>query len=132
MPARCTRPARLDILCLYTISGEKRVCYSGKIAYDGELTNALFRWGWIAYPAAVIVLVCSFVGYTVLQSSHTHLWKASILPAVFHSLPDIDQTEMPDLAFPVGMRRRAEALRAELKTVNDPGAEKARWAWRTR
>ena len=79
----------------------------------------------------VIALVFSFVGYTVLQSSRTHLWKASILPAIFHSLPDIDPSEMPALAFPVGMRRRAEGLRAELKTVNDPGAEKSRWVWRT-
>lgn len=91
-----------------------------------------FRWAWIAYPAAVIALVFGFVGYTVLQSRRTHLWKASILPAVFHSLPDINPAEMPDLAAPVEMRRRAEDLPAELKVVNDPGAGKARWAWRTR
>ena len=79
----------------------------------------------------VIALVFSFVAYTVLQSSRTHLWKASILPAIFHSLPHIDPSEMPALAVPVGMRRRAEALRAELKSVDDPGAGKSRWAWRT-
>lgn len=57
----------------------------------------------------------------MLQSRRTHLWKASILPAVFHSLPAIDPDEMPVLAFPAGMRRRAEALPAELKVMNDLG-----------
>lgn len=67
----------------------------------------------------------------MLQSRRTHLWKASILPAVFHSLPDADPTELPLLAFPAVMRKRAEALPAELEILNDVGAEKARWAWRT-
>ena len=71
------------------------------------------------------------MGYTVLQSRRTHLWKASILPAVFHSLPDVDPADMPLLAFPAAMRRRAESLPVELEVVNDAGAEKARWAWRT-
>lgn len=59
-----------------------------------------------------------------MQSRRTHLRKASILRAVFHSLPDVDSTGMAALAFSAGMRRRAEALRAELKSVNDPGGLK--------
>jgi hypothetical protein len=38
---------------------------------------------------------------------------------------------MPLLAFPVTMRRCAEHLPAELEILDDPGAEKVRWAWRT-
>jgi hypothetical protein len=53
------------------------------------------------------------------------------MPAVFHSLSDVDPDELSVLAFPAGMRRRAEALPAELEVVNDTGAGKARWAWRT-
>jgi hypothetical protein len=54
-----------------------------------------------------------------------------MLPALFHSIREIDQTELPQLAFPAAMRRRAEELLAELQEMNDAGGEAARWQWKT-
>jgi hypothetical protein len=54
-----------------------------------------------------------------------------MLPALFHSVREIDQTELPYLAFPAAMRRRAEELLAELQEMNDAGGEAARWQWKT-
>jgi hypothetical protein len=54
-----------------------------------------------------------------------------MLPALFHSIRGLDETELPHLAFPAAMRRRAEELLAELQEINDAGGEAGRWQWKT-
>jgi hypothetical protein len=44
-----------------------------------------------------------------------------MLPALFHSIRELDQTELPLLAFPA----------AELQEMNDAGGEAAHWQWKT-
>lgn len=66
------------------------------------------RWGWLAYPAGLIVLTMAFLVFTMVESSlstsRKHnateasenpstlrppaIWKSSILPYMFHGLED--------------------------------------------
>jgi hypothetical protein len=94
-------------------------------------TDTSYRWAWISYPSAVALFVCCFVGVTLRRSRNTQPWKTSILPALFHSIREPNQTELPHLAFPAAIRRRAEELLAELQEINDAGGEAARWQWKT-
>jgi hypothetical protein len=94
-------------------------------------TDSATRWAWISYPAAGVLCVCCFVGITIWRSRNTQPWKTSMLPALFHSIRELDQNELPHLAFPAAMRRRAEELLAELQEMNDAGGEAARWQWKT-
>lgn len=93
-------------------------------------TNSSPRWLWLLYPGIVVLLVCCFVAATLERSRNTQLWKASILPALFHSVREVDRTELPQLAFPAAMRRRAEDLLVELQKLNDANGEDAGWQWR--
>jgi hypothetical protein len=54
-----------------------------------------------------------------------------MLPALFHSIRELDQTELPLLAFPAATRRWAEELLTELQEMNDAGGEAAHWQWKT-
>jgi hypothetical protein len=54
-----------------------------------------------------------------------------MLPALFHSIRELDQTELPLLAFLAAMRRWAEELLTELQEMNAAGGEAARWQWKT-
>lgn len=53
------------------------------------------RWPWLAYSAALLALAMVFLLATIAQSMHhsrKHLWKSSILAALFHGL-DTDLRE---------------------------------------
>jgi hypothetical protein len=54
-----------------------------------------------------------------------------MLPALFHSIRELDQTELPLLAFLAAMRRWAEELLTELQEMNAAGGGAARWQWKT-
>lgn len=93
------------------------------------MTDAHYRWPWIAYPATVLLLVCTFVAITIYQSRKMQPWKTSILPALFHSIRDIDQAELTDMMRPAAMRNKAEALFAELKDLEDMEKKTERMRW---
>ena len=95
------------------------------------MTNARYRWPWIAYPATVLLLVCTFVAITIYQSRKMQPWKTSILPALFHPIRDIDKSELADLMKPAAMRKKAEALFAELKDLEDTEKKTERLQWHT-
>jgi hypothetical protein len=52
------------------------------------------QWVWLAYPAAVVVLTSFLLISTMMDSRQcrTMVWKANILPLVFHKLsPDLER-----------------------------------------
>lgn len=94
-----------------------------------NVTDVCDRWPWISYPTTVLLLVCTFVAITIHQNRTIKPWKTSILPALFHSIRDIDQAELADLTRPVAMRKKAEALFAELKELEDIEEKTKRTQW---
>lgn len=77
----------------------------------------------------VVVLVCAFVAITIYQSRKMQLWKASILPALFHSIREIDQAELADLTTPAAMRKKAEELSVELEELEIAQGKAGRMQW---
>jgi hypothetical protein len=46
------------------------------------------RWGWLAYPLAVVVIAIVFVIVTIIKSRHDEPWKASVVALMFHGFHD--------------------------------------------
>ncbi|KAK4984803.1 hypothetical protein LTR50_006373 [Elasticomyces elasticus] len=49
------------------------------------------RWGWMAFPFALVLLSLAFLATTIVKSRHHQPWKSSVLPLMFHGFDDDDR-----------------------------------------
>jgi hypothetical protein len=62
------------------------------------------RWGWLAYPVAVVLFALVFVLVTIYKSRGTEPWKSSVTALLFHGLVDEDRGAYLRLDDPVEMK----------------------------
>ena len=62
------------------------------------------RWGWLAYPVAVVLISIIFLVVTIWKSRGVEPWKSSVTALLFHGLTDEDRAEYMHLNDPVAMR----------------------------
>ena len=62
------------------------------------------RWGWLAYPIAVVLFALIFVLVTIYKSRGTEPWKSSVTALLFHGLVDEDRGAYLRLDDPVEMK----------------------------
>ena len=71
------------------------------------------RWGWLAFPVALLLLVTIFLGLTMLGTARNklELWKSSPLPLVLRGIePPVEEPEL------VAMNKIAEMENVAVKT----------------
>lgn len=61
------------------------------------------RWGWLAYPIAIVFAALIFLLVTIIKSRGTRPWKSSVTALLFHGLVDEDTKQFKKLDDPVEM-----------------------------
>ena len=55
------------------------------------------RWGWLAYPIALVVISLLFLAGTIYKTRNQEVWKSSILPMIFHAFGGVDREQFVQL-----------------------------------
>ena len=63
------------------------------------------RWGWLAYPIAVVLIALIFLLVTMYKSRGTEPWKSSVTALLFHGLTDEDRESYLRLNDPIEMKK---------------------------
>jgi len=78
------------------------------------------RWGWLAFPAALVGLTLMFFVAMILETKfgahHSHDWKSSPLPLMFHGLHEntLQEHETNQHIRVKGMERTARDVHVRL------------------
>lgn len=127
-----------------TLAMSNRLRNTGAIIHDAKAYNDLLRgqnvtspgtingtawetmvcthvqWPWVAFPAALTagtgVLLVSAIWKAVRDREHRPIWKASVLPLLFHGPPRREEVgaDLQLLASTKGMERAADLMRVKL------------------
>lgn len=62
------------------------------------------RWGWLAYPSAIVLIAFVFLIVTMYKSRHSMPWKSSVTALLLHGLTDEDREESLRLDDPIQMK----------------------------
>jgi Protein of unknown function (DUF3176) len=87
-----TRNIRNQNLTVQTFSDGYIPLVQGAGSANGTATNLEIymhvRWGWLAFPAALVCLTIMFLALTMVDTARGHIpaWKSSPLPLLFHGL----------------------------------------------
>jgi hypothetical protein len=63
------------------------------------------RWGWLAYPIAIVLIALIFLLVTMYKSRGTEPWKSSVTALLFHGLTDEDRESYLRLNDPIEMKK---------------------------
>lgn len=80
------------------------------------------RWGWLAFPIALLVLSITFLLVTIWQmSSHDRVWKSSSLTVLVHGLSWDAKYAFRDIKTMRGIRDKAAQLQVYLNPEKEGG-----------
>lgn len=85
---------------------------------EKTLTCISVRWGWIAYPAALLALTFVFLFLTVVESANRargRIWKSSPLAMLFHGLDGEVAEKYQDVGQVGQMEKLAKQVRVKIK-----------------
>ncbi|KAK5122238.1 hypothetical protein LTR85_004148 [Meristemomyces frigidus] len=84
---------------------------------DSE-THFHARWGWLAYPIAIVLIALIFVIVTIIKSKDHDPWKSSVVALMFHGFHDADRGTYTKLDDPAEMVRATRNWSVSLLDMN--------------
>lgn len=84
---------------------------------DSE-THFHVRWGWLAYPIAMVLISLVFVVVTIVKSRDSDPWKSSVVALMFHGFHDADRGVYHKLDDPREMVKATRSWSVSLANLN--------------
>ncbi|KAK4548647.1 hypothetical protein LTR36_009558 [Oleoguttula mirabilis] len=91
--------------------------YSYGTMSDSE-THFHARWGWLAYPIAIVLISLLFVIVTIIKSKNHDPWKSSVVALMFHGFQDADRGTYTKLDDPAEMVKATRSWSVSLLDMN--------------
>lgn len=101
----------VNIRSMATADGGAEYSYS-----NGTQTEPKFhvRWGWLAYPIAIVAISLIFLAITIWITRRDESWKSSILPILFHSFGGVAREDFIKLDTVKEMRSESKRRKVSL------------------